>query len=194
VTSKARLPLLPTRPSARAIPATVERVPCDRALVCVFADAESEATLDFAYRVLERVRTSGRDASVLLSTNSVVGAAPALRGGASVVGTAQRLSALGADVHALAESELPGAALRVIAESPHDAVVVALGASFAAHFEALLTVRLGACLGLAQGAACDLDISRDDGLIATLIGDWIGAHLLHVSEKPRGTSTENPCD
>jgi hypothetical protein len=62
----------------------------------------------------------------------------------------------------------------------------------AAHLDAWLTVRIGARAGRTRSDECDLEVARDDGLIATLIGDWVATHIQDVSAKARATSTKNP--
>lgn len=58
--------------------------------------------------------------------------------------------------------------------------------------EALLTVRIGVRARSARDSAADLELARDDGLIATLIGDWIGAQIQDVSAKGSATPAKNP--
>lgn len=58
--------------------------------------------------------------------------------------------------------------------------------------DALLTVRIGVRARSARDSAYDLELARDDGLIATLIGDWIGTHIQEVSAKGSATPAKSP--
>jgi hypothetical protein len=61
-----------------------------------------------------------------------------------------------------------------------------------ARLEALLTVRVGVHAPRARGGECDLEVARDEGLIATLIGDWIGTHIQDVSAKGCAIPMKSP--
>jgi hypothetical protein len=175
------LPLAPDRPSAHRAPAErgSERVAANRVLVCVIDEAAPEQALRFACGVLERARAHGRATAALLGDD------------VAHAGAGQRLRALGASVSVLMTRELPNAALDALSELPHDAVAVALGASLAACMRGALTVRAGASRASAlAGVECDLEFAHDDGVLATLIGDWIALHLERVSAEDPGSTAK----
>jgi hypothetical protein len=182
---KARLPVLSQRPepssrgTAPAQRATdpgaeVERVTAGRILVCVSDVDAPELALRFAVRLIEALRTRGRDVAVAWVAGD--GEVPA--------GSAHRIRQLGIDaLFVLNEGALPEAALSGFAALPNDCFVVALGARIAARFAPLLSVRLSKTLPLKAHAASDgspsgaakIDLELGPSMegAATLIGDWL---------------------
>ena len=178
---KARLPLVSQRRSARSAgsEASSERLPVDRVLVCVMDEAAPDQALRFACAVIECARAHGRPGAALL------------RADALHAGAAQRLRALGASVSACAQPGLPGTAREALAALPHDTVVVALGTPFATGLRGLLTVRVGARRETLPVAEPDLEFAHDDGLLATLIGDWIVRNIPRLSAKDHAAVAKN---